>query len=94
MSRMIHLLEFGTISHNNLSMISTEVKYQDLNNLTKYLQAMPVSTKILEDRQTLSLRDFEDQGKIGSLLFAAFGLMIIFIGAYSIVAIQEKNSEK
>jgi len=92
-SRIVHHLEFGFLSHKKIFELDPNVNDTDLINITKYLTAMPISSTIMENREILQLRAFEDQGDLQFLLIAAFTLFLILLGAYFIVStIESKRS--
>ena len=90
-SRMVHHLEFGNLNHERLLSLEPNLVDADLINITKYLQAMPLSSTILKERVILQLRDFEDQGNLDPLLIAAVGIFVLVISAYVIVSAREKR---
>ena len=78
-SRMIHLLEFGYISHDKLFDLDENLGDEDLINLTKYLRAMPISNTVLEEREVLQFREFDAQGETQPILIGAFSIFFLFV---------------
>jgi mono/diheme cytochrome c family protein len=90
-ARIIHHLEFGSVSHEELFDREINLGDEDLLDLAKYLGQMPVSTSVLEERAFLQLRAFEDQGKLSPLITASFILFAILLTAFVVVSIHEKK---
>jgi len=90
-SRIIHHLEFGKTSHDNLSNLVGELGDADLIDLAKYLRAMPISTTIFEEQEILQLRAFDDQGDLDPLLIAGIILFFLLVTAYVLVSLREQK---
>lgn len=90
-TKLIHHLEFGSVSHPSLTGLNPDLSSVDLINIVKYLQSMPVSSYVIDELELNEMLAFDSQGDLDPLLLSAIVMFVVLILAYLIIVIRENK---
>lgn len=89
--RVIHILEFGYLSHDSLIELDPSLDRSDIINVTKYLRGMATADTILQNQEDLDSLEFDDQGDLKNLVQGAIIIFFVILSAYFVVIKFEKK---